>query len=88
MVEEAIEMKVHKMNYFRNRWNWLDIAVIGTSCAQIILNVSLNFSIGPKLDSLIAQPFEHADFSTLAAKYVHTQVYFYQMQVCHCYINY
>ena len=28
-IEEALEMKTHKFNYFRNSWNWLDILVIG-----------------------------------------------------------
>ena len=43
MIEEAIEIKIHKLSYFTSVWNLLDITVLVVSsiCTENILNITV-----------------------------------------------
>jgi hypothetical protein len=47
-IEEIIEMKVLRLEYFYSFWNWIDMFVILVSIATLVFNI---FLLGRKRDS-------------------------------------
>jgi len=66
MVEEAIEIKKHKLSYFKSFWNILDILVILISIVCVAFNVYRTIEVGDKLDALVKQKDVYADFERLS----------------------
>ena len=68
IVEESLELKVHKWEYFFNMWNILDLVVIGISATQIFYSVSNTLTISGVVNDLLDKPFLFADFAPLAQR--------------------
>lgn len=66
MVEETLEIKKHKLSYFKSFWNILDVLVILISIICVGFNVYRTMAVGEKLTKLINNPDQYADFERLA----------------------
>ncbi len=66
LVEEIIEIRIHKLQYLKSFWNILDIVVILISLICIVFNVYRTLTVGEKLDALLAKPDSFADFEFLS----------------------
>uniref|UniRef100_A0A8C4WXI3 Polycystic kidney disease 2-like 1 n=1 Tax=Eptatretus burgeri TaxID=7764 RepID=A0A8C4WXI3_EPTBU len=65
-VEEILELRKHKFNYFKGFWNILDIIVVLLSLVAIIFNLYRTVSVDNLLQSLLKDPNLYADFQFLA----------------------
>ncbi|XP_030012116.1 polycystic kidney disease 2-like 1 protein [Sphaeramia orbicularis] len=71
IVEEILELRIHKFSYFGSIWNILDIVVIMLAVIAIIFNIFRTVKVDNLLGNLLQQPEIYADFEFLA---------FWQMQ--------
>lgn len=46
VVEEALEIRVHKLRYFRSFWNCLDVAIVALSLTAIAINIYRTADVG------------------------------------------
>ncbi len=67
LIEEVMEIKRHKLEYFMSFWNWLDIGVIGVSTTTISFNIYTYVAVNSLLKGLLAEPELYADFAFLAS---------------------
>ncbi|XP_023183642.1 polycystic kidney disease 2-like 1 protein [Xiphophorus maculatus] len=66
VVEEILELRIHKFAYFKSIWNILDILVILLAIVAIVFNVFRTIKVDNLLGSLLEQPDLYADFEFLA----------------------
>ncbi|XP_029306051.1 LOW QUALITY PROTEIN: polycystic kidney disease 2-like 1 protein [Cottoperca gobio] len=66
VVEEIIELRIHKFTYFKSIWNILDIVVIMLAIVAIIFNIFRTVKVDNLLGKLLEQPGIYADFEFLA----------------------
>lgn len=66
MVEEFIEIKKHRLSYFKSVWNILDILVIIMAMCCVAFNVYRSLKVTALLDTLLEQPEEYPDFEFLS----------------------
>jgi len=66
IIEEAIEIKKHKMAYFKSFWNILDILVIIMALCCVAFNVYRSLAVRDLLDTLLDEPEEYPDFEFLS----------------------
>ncbi|TNN34612.1 Polycystic kidney disease 2-like 1 protein [Liparis tanakae] len=66
VVEEILELRIHKFSYFRSIWNILDIVVIMLAIVAIVFNVFRTVKVDNLLGKLLEQPGIYADFEFLA----------------------
>ncbi|XP_039591123.1 polycystic kidney disease 2-like 1 protein [Polypterus senegalus] len=66
IVEEALELRIHKLSYFKSVWNVLDIVVILLAIVAIVFNVFRTIKVNLLLDKLLQNPAIYADFEFLA----------------------
>uniref|UniRef100_A0A3Q3LYW7 Polycystic kidney disease 2-like 1 n=1 Tax=Mastacembelus armatus TaxID=205130 RepID=A0A3Q3LYW7_9TELE len=66
IVEEILELRIHKLSYFNSIWNILDIVVILLALVAIIFNIFRTIKVDQLLDSLLVNPDIYADFEFLA----------------------
>ncbi|MEQ2236306.1 Polycystic kidney disease 2-like 1 protein [Ilyodon furcidens] len=66
VVEEILELRIHKFAYFKSIWNILDIVVILLAIVAIIFNIFRTIKVDNLLGSLLEQPDIYADFEFLA----------------------
>lgn len=66
MVEEGLEIRKHKLSYFKSFWNILDILVIIIACCCAVFNIYRTIEVNNKLDTLLDQPNEYVDFESLS----------------------
>ena len=66
LVEELMEIRTNKLQYFMSFWNCLDIFVILVSTATIIFNIYKYIAVNSLLKGLLAEPELYADFAFLA----------------------
>ncbi|XP_015235701.1 PREDICTED: polycystic kidney disease 2-like 1 protein [Cyprinodon variegatus] len=66
IVEEILELRIHKFAYFNSIWNILDIVIILLAIVAIIFNVFRTVKVDNLLGSLLEQPDIYADFEFLA----------------------
>ncbi|XP_017279853.1 polycystic kidney disease 2-like 1 protein [Kryptolebias marmoratus] len=66
VVEEILELQIHKFSYFKSIWNILDILVILLAIVAIIFNVFRTVKVDNLLGKLLEQPEIYADFEFLA----------------------
>lgn len=66
MIEEAIEIKKHKLSYFKSFWNILDIIVISISIVCVAFNVYRTIKVDEMLADLLSKPNQYADFEFLS----------------------
>ena len=66
LIEEVIEIKVLRLDYFRSFWNIIDLFVIVVSIATLSFNIFLIFRVETLLKGLLAEPEKFADFTYLS----------------------
>lgn len=66
IVEEILEIKKHKLKYFKSFWNIIDIVVIMIALLVIAFQVYRTMVVDEKLDQLLQNPNQYADFEFLA----------------------
>ncbi|GAA6232563.1 polycystic kidney disease 2-like 1 protein [Lates japonicus] len=66
IVEEILELRIHKCSYFKSIWNILDIVVIMLAIVAIIFNIFRTVKVDKLLGKLLEQPDIYADFEFLA----------------------
>ncbi|XP_056903628.1 polycystic kidney disease 2-like 1 protein [Takifugu flavidus] len=66
VVEEILELRIHKFSYFKSIWNILDIVVILLAIVAIIFNIFRTVKVDNLLTKLLEQPDVYADFEFLA----------------------
>uniref|UniRef100_A0A3P8UHS9 Polycystin 2 like 1, transient receptor potential cation channel n=1 Tax=Amphiprion percula TaxID=161767 RepID=A0A3P8UHS9_AMPPE len=66
IVEEILELRIHKLSYFKSIWNILDIVVIMLAIVAIIFNIFRTVKVDNLLGKLLEQPGIYADFEFLA----------------------
>ena len=65
LIEELIEIKIMRLEYFYSFWNWIDMFVIIVSVSTLSFNVFLVIEVSLVLKSLLAEPEKFADFTYL-----------------------
>ncbi|XP_056147434.1 polycystic kidney disease 2-like 1 protein [Lampris incognitus] len=66
IVEEILELRIHKFSYFKSIWNILDIVVILLAIVAIIFNVFRTIKVDNLLSKLLEHPDIYPDFEFLA----------------------
>ncbi|XP_068574232.1 polycystin-2-like protein 1 [Cebidichthys violaceus] len=66
VVEEILELRIHKLSYFKSIWNILDIVVIMLAIVAIVFNIFRTVKVDKLLGKLLEQPGIYADFEFLA----------------------
>uniref|UniRef100_A0A3P8VQI1 Polycystin 2 like 1, transient receptor potential cation channel n=1 Tax=Cynoglossus semilaevis TaxID=244447 RepID=A0A3P8VQI1_CYNSE len=66
VVEEILELRIHRFSYFKSIWNILDIVVILLAVVAIAFNVFRTVKVDKLLGKLLEQPDIYADFEFLA----------------------
>ncbi|XP_062851470.1 polycystin-2-like protein 1 [Trichomycterus rosablanca] len=66
IVEEILELRIHKLSYFNSVWNVLDLVVILLAVVAIVFNVFRTVKVTNLLGELIKKPGIYADFEFLA----------------------
>ncbi|XP_042324484.1 polycystin-2 isoform X2 [Sceloporus undulatus] len=66
VVEEILEIHIHRLFYFRNLWNCLDVLIIVLSVAAIGINVYRTSTVDRLLKELLENQNNFPDFEPLA----------------------
>ncbi|XP_053730690.1 polycystic kidney disease 2-like 1 protein [Synchiropus splendidus] len=66
IVEEILELRIHKCSYFSSIWNILDILIILLAIVAIIFHIFRTVKVDNLLGTLLEQPEIYADFEFLA----------------------
>ncbi|CAL1532921.1 unnamed protein product [Lymnaea stagnalis] len=66
MVEEVLEIKKHKLSYFKSFWNILDILVIIISIVCVGFNIYRTIEVNDKLTALLQNSKVYSDFERLS----------------------
>nr|XP_057936793.1 polycystin-2 [Doryrhamphus excisus] len=66
VVEEVLEIRIHRMHYFRSLWNCLDVLIVTLSVVAIIMNITRTAMVGHLLKSLLENYTTHPAFEPLA----------------------
>ena len=64
-IEEFIEIKKHRLSYFKSFWNVLDVVVILLGVVCIIFNVYRTIQVNNLLKDLLEKPNDYANFAVL-----------------------
>ncbi|XP_059928483.1 polycystin-2-like protein 1 [Gadus macrocephalus] len=66
IVEEILELRIHKCSYFKSVWNILDVVIIMLAIIAVVFNVFRTIKVDKLLGKLLQQPDIYADFEFLA----------------------
>ncbi|XP_029356804.1 polycystin-2 isoform X2 [Echeneis naucrates] len=66
VVEEVLEIRIHRMHYFRNLWNCLDVLILVLSVVAIIMNITRTAMVSNLLKGLLENHTAHPSFEPLA----------------------
>ncbi|XP_020646855.3 polycystin-2-like protein 1 [Pogona vitticeps] len=66
IVEEILELRIHKLQYFKSIWNILDIVVILLSIVAIGFHIFRTIEVNRLMGQLLRNPSIYADFEFLA----------------------
>ncbi|KAH0624374.1 hypothetical protein JD844_031779 [Phrynosoma platyrhinos] len=66
VVEEILELHIHRLQYFTSIWNILDIVVILLSIVAIIFHIFRTTEVNRLMGELLKNPSIYADFEFLA----------------------
>nr|XP_033799607.1 polycystic kidney disease 2-like 1 protein [Geotrypetes seraphini] len=66
IVEEILELRIHKLKYFTSIWNILDVVVILLSLVAIAFHIFRTIEVNRLMGKLLKQPNTYADFEFLA----------------------
>lgn len=64
-IEEFIEIKKHRLAYFKSFWNILDIVVILLGVVCVVFNLYRTVTVGKLLKNLLNHPKQYANFEVL-----------------------
>uniref|UniRef100_A0A7M4FZE9 Polycystin-2 n=1 Tax=Crocodylus porosus TaxID=8502 RepID=A0A7M4FZE9_CROPO len=65
-VEEILEIRIHKLHYFRSLWNCLDIIIIVLSVVAIAINIYRTSTVDMQLKKLLEDQNSFPNFEPLA----------------------
>lgn len=71
MVEEVLEIRIHRLHYFKSLWNCLDVLIVVLSVVAIIMNITRTAMVGSLLKGLLENHTAHPSFEALANLQVH-----------------
>ncbi|XP_040294234.1 polycystic kidney disease 2-like 1 protein [Bufo bufo] len=66
VVEEILELRIHRFKYFASIWNILDVVVIMLSLVAIAFHIFRTIEVNRLMGSLLENPKIYADFEFLA----------------------
>uniref|UniRef100_A0A6Q2XY96 Polycystin-2 n=1 Tax=Esox lucius TaxID=8010 RepID=A0A6Q2XY96_ESOLU len=75
VVEEALEIHIHRLRYFKSMWNCLDVLIVALSVSAIIINITRTSMVSSRLKDLLENHSAYPNFEPLA----HLQVMFNNM---------
>ncbi|RXM99331.1 Polycystin-2 [Acipenser ruthenus] len=67
MVEEILEIRIHRLYYFRSLWNCLDILIIVLSLAAIVINIYRTSTVKAVLKYLLENQESFPNFEQLTS---------------------
>ncbi|XP_053158648.1 polycystic kidney disease 2-like 2 protein isoform X3 [Hemicordylus capensis] len=65
IVQECINIRKMKFEYFRNAWNWLDMLLLLLSVIAIAFNVYRTIEVSRLMENLLSNSFVYPDFHFL-----------------------
>uniref|UniRef100_A0A3P8X4U0 Polycystin-2 n=1 Tax=Cynoglossus semilaevis TaxID=244447 RepID=A0A3P8X4U0_CYNSE len=65
VVEEVLEIRIHRLHYFKNLWNCLDVLIL-LSVTAILMNIARTAMVGSRLKGLLENDRSHPSFESLA----------------------
>lgn len=66
VVEEVLEIHIHRLHYFKNTWNCLDVLIVVLSVVAIVMNVTRTAMARGLLSGLLENYSAHPSFEPLA----------------------
>uniref|UniRef100_A0A1A7WAE6 Polycystin-2 n=3 Tax=Iconisemion striatum TaxID=60296 RepID=A0A1A7WAE6_9TELE len=75
VVEEVLEIHIHRLHYFKSMWNCLDVLIVALSVVAIVMNITRTAMARNLLSGLLENYTAHPRFEPLA----NLQVYFNNM---------
>lgn len=66
VVEEVLEIRIHRLHYFKSLWNCLDVFIVALSVVAIIMNITRTGMVGNLLKGLLENHTAHPSFEPLA----------------------
>ncbi|KAL7889436.1 hypothetical protein AOLI_G00016940 [Acnodon oligacanthus] len=66
MVEEVLEIHLHRLHYFKSLWNCLDVAIVTLSVPAIIMNIYRTSAVSNRLRHLLENHSTYPNFEPLA----------------------
>ncbi|KAG8014713.1 Polycystin-2 [Nibea albiflora] len=66
VVEEVLEIHIHRLHYFKSLWNCLDVLLVVLSVVAIIMNITRTAMVGNLLKGLLENHSTHPSFESLA----------------------
>ncbi|XP_028269378.1 polycystin-2 isoform X2 [Parambassis ranga] len=66
VVEEVLEIRIHRLHYFKSLWNCLDVLIVALSVVAIIMNITRTAMVGNLLRGLLENHRAHPSFEPLA----------------------
>lgn len=66
VVEEVLEIHIHRLHYFKSLWNCLDVLIVMLSVVAIIMNITRTAMVGNLLRGLLENHSAHPSFEPLA----------------------
>ncbi|XP_029996146.1 polycystin-2 isoform X2 [Sphaeramia orbicularis] len=66
VVEEVLEIRIHRLHYFKSLWNCLDVLIVVLSAVAIIMNITRTAMVGNRLKDLLENHTAHPSFESLA----------------------
>ncbi|XP_076585403.1 polycystin-2 isoform X1 [Chaetodon auriga] len=66
VVEEVLEIRIHRLHYFKSLWNCLDVLIVVLSVVAIIMNITRTAMVGSLLKGLLENHTAHPSFEALA----------------------
>lgn len=64
-IEEIIEIKKHKLQYFKSFWNVLDIVVLVLGYVAVLFHLYRTVVVGSLLEDLLDDPNQYANFDSI-----------------------
>ncbi|XP_056626332.1 polycystin-2 isoform X1 [Triplophysa dalaica] len=71
LVEEFLEIRLHRLRYFKSLWNCLDVLIVALSVPAIIMNICRTSVVSRRLHFLLENHSTYPNFEPLARLQVH-----------------
>ncbi|XP_056135698.1 polycystin-2 isoform X2 [Lampris incognitus] len=66
VVEEVLEIRIHRLHYFKSLWNCLDVLIVVLSIVAIVMNITRTSMVSSRLKGLLENHSSHPNFEPLA----------------------